>query len=84
MKSHSIFLSFSQKLHQKRGRAPKLDHLKVYSPEIKAEQSKVVEIANKQVETIADKLLADKEVANKPQLAIVKSESVSKSKKTKK
>lgn len=57
---------------------------KVYSPEVKAEQSKAVEIANDQVEAIADKLLAEKEVANKPQLAIVKSESVSKSKKTKK
>ncbi len=57
---------------------------KVYSPEVKAEQSKVVEIANEQVKAIADKFLADKEAANKPQLAIVKSESVSKSKKTKK
>lgn len=57
---------------------------KVYSPEVKAEQSKAVEIANDQVEAIADKLLADKEAVNKPQLAIVKSESVSKSKKTKK
>ncbi len=57
---------------------------KVYSPEVKAEQSKAVEIANEQVEAIADKLLAEKEAANKPQLAIVKSESVSKSKKTKK
>ena len=57
---------------------------KVYSPEVKAEQSKAVEIANEQINAIADKLLADKEAANKPQLAIVKSESVSKSKKTKK
>jgi hypothetical protein len=57
---------------------------KVYSPEVKAEQSKAVEIANDQINAIADKLLADKEAANKPQLAIVKSESVSKSKKTKK
>ncbi len=57
---------------------------KVYSPEVKAEQSKAVEIANEQIDAIADKLLADKEAANKPQLAIVKSESVSKSKKTKK
>jgi hypothetical protein len=57
---------------------------KVYSPEVKAEQSKAVEIANEQINAIADKLLADKETANKPQLAIVKSESVSKSKKTKK
>lgn len=57
---------------------------KVYSPEVKTEQSKAVEIANEQVEAIANKLLAEKETANKPQLAIVKSESVSKSKKTKK
>lgn len=57
---------------------------KVYSPEVKAEQSKAVEIANEQIETIADKLLTDKENANKPQLKNVKSESVSKSKKTKK
>ncbi len=57
---------------------------KVYSPEVKAEQSKAVEIANEQINAIADKLLADKEADNKPQLAIVKSESVSKSKKTKK
>lgn len=57
---------------------------KVYSPEVKAEQSKAVEIANDQVEAIADKLLAEKEAANEPQPAIEKSESVSKSKKTKK
>ena len=57
---------------------------KVYSPEVKAEQSKAVEIANEQINAIADKFLADKETANKPQLKIVKSESVSKSKKTKK
>ncbi len=57
---------------------------KVYSPEVKAEQSKAVEIANEQINAIADKLLADKEADNKPQLAILKSESVSKSKKTKK
>ncbi len=57
---------------------------KVYSPEVKAEQSKAVEIANEQINAIADKLLAEKEAVNKPQLAIVKSESVSKSKKTKK
>ena len=57
---------------------------KVYLPEVKAEQSKAVEIANEQINAIADKLLADKEAANKPQLKIVKSESVSKSKKTKK
>ncbi len=57
---------------------------KVYSPEVKAEKSKAIAIANEQVEAIADKLLADKEAANKPQLAIAKSESVSKNKKTKK
>ena len=57
---------------------------KVYSPEVKAEQSKAVEIANEQINAIADKLLADKEAANKPQLAIVKSESVSKNKTKKK
>ena len=57
---------------------------KVYLPEVKAEQSKTVEIANEQTQAIADKLLADKENANKPQLAIVKSESVSKSKTKKK
>lgn len=57
---------------------------KVYSPEVKAEQSKATEIANEQIKAIADKLLADKEATNKQQLAIVKSESVSKSKKTKK
>jgi len=57
---------------------------KVYSPEVKAEQSKAVEIANEQINAIADKLLADKEAANKPQLEIVKSESVSKSKTKKK
>ncbi len=57
---------------------------KVYLPEVKAEQSKVNEIVNDQTKAIADKFLADKEAANKPQLSIVKSESVSKSKKTKK
>jgi hypothetical protein len=62
----------------------KFSNTKVFSPEVKAEQSKAVEIANEQVEAIADKLLAEKETANKPQFAIVKSESVRKSKKTKK
>ena len=57
---------------------------KVYLPEVKAEQSKAVEIANEQINAIADKFLADKEAANKPQLKIVKSESVGKSKKIKK
>ncbi len=57
---------------------------KGYSPEVKAKQSKVNEIVNDQTKAIADKFLANKEVANKPQLQIVKSESVSKSKKTKK
>ncbi len=42
------------------------------------------EVKAEQIESIADKLLADKEAADKPQLKIVKSESVSKSKKTKK
>ena len=68
---------------KKRKMAKKLKW-KVYSPEVKAEQSKVNEIVNDQTKAIADKFLADKEVANKPQLKIVKSESVSKSKKTKK
>ena len=68
---------------RKRKMARKLKS-KVYSPEVKAEQSKAVEIANEQINAIADKLLADKEAANKPQLKNVKSESVSKSKKTKK
>lgn len=68
---------------RKRKMARKLKS-KVYSPEVKAEQSKAVEIANEQINAIADKLLADKETANKPQLQIAKSESVSKSKKTKK
>lgn len=57
---------------------------KVYSPEVKAEQSKVDEIVKQQTKAIADKFLAEKEAANKPQLVIVKSESVSKSKKAKK
>ena len=48
----------------------------MYSPEVKAEKSKAVEIANDQINAIADKLLADKDAADSPQLAIVKSKAL--------
>ena len=57
---------------------------KVYSPEAKAEQSKVEQQSKEQIEAIAEMFLAEKETAKKPQLTIVKSNNSSKSKTKKK
>lgn len=53
---------------------------KVFSPEAKAELSKVNGLINDQTKAIADKFQVDKKTAKKPQLKIVKSENVNKSK----
>jgi len=55
---------------------------KAFSPEAKAEKLKTDDVVIKQTKEIADSYVAAEEAAKKPELTIVKSESVSKSKKT--
>ena len=64
---------------QKRKLTKKLKS-KVFSQEVKAELSKVNGLIDDQTKAIADKFFAEKETVKKPQLKIVKSKNVDKSK----